>query len=176
MRRIYTYKEKEYYSAHQVRQAIWKEEHKVFTKEPDENKAEFWNELGVTYTEEETPFETIKSQKLSELESAFSRWYQDGATLESSLGFTIDADQKAMLDVNGLVTLGQTATFMDAKNYPHTLNLEQLQTLQQEIILAGGQYYQQKWTKRAAIEAATTQEELDAIEIKFDVVSFKGEE
>lgn len=172
----YIYNGKEYRSAYQVRQAIWNQERKAFNAEPKEDKEAFWAELGVEYKVEETPFEDIRNMKLNELESAFNSWYRDGATLESSLGFNIDADQKAMLDVNGLVTLGQDATFMDAENVPHELVIEDLKVLQKEIIMAGGMYYQQKWEKRAQILTATTQEELDAITIEFNIVSFNVSE
>lgn len=168
----YTYKDKTYRSAYQVRQAIWEAERKVFTKVPAENEAEFWEALGVTFTVEEVPFASIKNNKQEELERSFNEWYKDGAVLTSSLGFKIDADQKAMLDVTGLVTLGQNATFMDADNIAHELTLDQLKVLQQEIILAAGQYYQQKWVMRDAIASALTQEDLDNVVIKFKEVSF----
>ncbi|WP_417571504.1 hypothetical protein [Parasutterella excrementihominis] len=51
----YLYNENVYYSEYAVRQAVWKEEHKVFGKEPDENRAEFWEKLNVVYTEEPDP-------------------------------------------------------------------------------------------------------------------------
>lgn len=51
----YLYNGKEYLSDYQVRQAIFEMERKAFPEEPEENKAEFWNELGVTYAEEPDP-------------------------------------------------------------------------------------------------------------------------
>lgn len=51
----YQYQGQTYCSAFLVRQAIWKKEHKVFGKEPDKEKADFWQRLGVTYTEEPDP-------------------------------------------------------------------------------------------------------------------------
>lgn len=51
----YVFKGKLYRSSYAVRQAIWSEEGKAFGKEPVENRAEFWNSLGVTYTEEPDP-------------------------------------------------------------------------------------------------------------------------
>lgn len=51
----YLYNDNVYHSEYAVRQAIWKEAHMVFGKEPDENRAEFWETLGVTYTEEADP-------------------------------------------------------------------------------------------------------------------------
>ena len=51
----YVYKDTVYRSAYALRQAIWENEYKVFGKEPEENKAEFWEKLGVIYTEEPDP-------------------------------------------------------------------------------------------------------------------------
>lgn len=48
----YLYYDNVYYSEYAVRQAIWKEDRKAFGKEPDENRAEFWEKLNVVYTEE----------------------------------------------------------------------------------------------------------------------------
>lgn len=107
---------------------------------------------------------------------------QDGATLKSSLGFEADSDSRANQDVNGLVTAAEAMaaaetaetklTFMDANNEGHQVGLAELKTLQLEIIQAGNAAYQEKWKLRAAIEAATTKEELDAIEIVFQPLDF----
>lgn len=55
MQKKYVYKEKEYTSEWLVREAIKKQERKAFGAEPEEGKAEFWESLGVTYTEEPDP-------------------------------------------------------------------------------------------------------------------------
>lgn len=51
----YFYNGEEYLSEYAVRQAIWKEDHKVFGKEPEENRVEFWANLDVTYSEQPDP-------------------------------------------------------------------------------------------------------------------------
>ena len=56
MIRTYKYKDQEYQSAYSVRQAIWKEEHKLFGKEPDEDREAFWSRLGVEYAEVEPTY------------------------------------------------------------------------------------------------------------------------
>lgn len=117
----------------------------------------------------------LKTAKLAELDTAFMSWYEDKATVTTSLGFVADSDARAMMDVNGLVTTLEAqpaesrsaVTFMDANNQPHLLSLDQLKTVQVEIIQNGQSAYQQKWTLRTAIEQASTKEELDAIDIKF---------
>lgn len=128
----------------------------------------------------EKTIEELRSEKLTELNSSFINWYEDKATMTSSLGFVADSDSRAMMDVNGLVTTLEaqpaearaTVAFMDANNQPHLLTLEQLKTVQVEIIQNGQSAYQQKWALRTAIESAQSKEELDAIEIKFTAEDF----
>ena len=123
----------------------------------------------------EKTLEEVRASKLSELDSAFMSWYEDKATVTTSLGFIADSDARAMMDVNGLVTTLEaqpaetraSVAFMDANNEAHSLTLEQLKTVQVEIIQNGQSAYQQKWTLRTAIEAAQSIEDLEAIEIKF---------
>lgn len=51
----YTFNDETFYSEYTVRQALWKAKRIAFGKEPSENVAEFWKNLGVTYTEEPDP-------------------------------------------------------------------------------------------------------------------------
>lgn len=128
----------------------------------------------------EKTIDEVRAEKLSELDSAFMSWYEDKATVTTSLGFVADSDARAMMDVNGLVTTievqssqaRETVAFMDANNEPHLLSLDQLKTVQVEIIQNGQSAYQQKWSMRTAIEQATTKEEIEAIEIKFTAEDF----
>lgn len=124
--------------------------------------------------------EELKTAKLTQLDSAFLQWYETDAVVTSSLGFVADSDSRAMMDVNGLVTTLEaqpvetraSVAFMDANNEAHLLTLEQLKTVQVEIIQNGQSAYQQKWALRTAIEQAATKEELEAIEIKFSAEDF----
>lgn len=130
----------------------------------------------------ENTVDEVRTEKLQALDSAFNAWYTDGATLKSSLGFEADSDSRAMQDVNGLVTAAEAMAaaetaetkliFMDANNQGHEVGLAELETLRLEIIQAGQAAYQEKWKLRAAIEAAKTKEELDAIEIAFHPADF----
>lgn len=130
----------------------------------------------------EKTVEEVRSEKLAQLDSAFSSWYSDGATMVSSLGFEADSDSRAMQDVTGLVTAAEAQatfsesglTFMDANNVGHQVNLEQLKTLQLEIIASGNAAYQEKWKLRDAIEKAKRKEELEGIEIAFHPVDFSA--
>lgn len=176
----YFYNGEEYLSEYAVRQAIWKEDHKVFGKEPEENRVEFWANLDVTYSEQPDPpivqhiptLEEEKTIKLARLNDAFQQWRNDDATLISSLGFTADADERAMIDVSGLVALEAPAAFMDANNVPHELTIDQIKVLHKEIIQSGNKAYETKWALRNAINACQSVEELEAVELKFEPVSF----
>lgn len=126
--------------------------------------------------------EELKTAKLTQLDAAFLQWYETDAVVTSSLGFVADSDSRAMMDVSGLVTTLEsqpaetrsTVAFMDANNQPHLLSLEQLKTVQLEIVQNGQSAYQQKWTLRTAIEQTSTKEELDAIEIKFTAEDYSA--
>ena len=142
-------------------------------------------EEGLWWGVEEIPEKTVdevRTIKLSELDSAFMQWYENDATVTTSLGFVADSDARAMMDVNGLVTTLEaqpvetraSVAFMDASNQAHMLSLDQLKTVQVEIIQNGQSAYQQKWALRTAIESAQSKEELEAIEIKFTAEDFSS--
>ena len=128
----------------------------------------------------EPALDKLKAAKLAELDTAFMSWYEDKATVTTSLGFVADSDARAMMDVNGLVTtlesqpaeIRSTVAFMDHDNQAHLLTLDQLKTVQLEIIQNGQSAYQQKWTLRTAIKEAQNKEDLEAIEIKFVAEDF----
>lgn len=177
MIKTYIYDGQTYADERTLRNAIFAKDRMVFGPEPAEGKVQFWSNLDVTYSEEADPeptLEELKDKKLKELDRAFSRWRNGDATLVSSLGFTADADQRAMIDVSGLVALEAPATFMDADNQPHELTAEQIKTLHRELIQSGNQAYQVKWGFRTLIEEAEDADALEKIEIEFAPVSFAG--
>nr|DAW65241.1 MAG TPA: protein of unknown function (DUF4376) [Caudoviricetes sp.] len=183
MVKTWTYKDTVYQSEWLMRQELFKQDRVACGEAPAEGAAEFWAQFGVAYAEEpdlEPNIDELRNQKLSSLESAFMQWYQTDATCTSSLGFVVDSDARAMLDVSGLVTTLEATpvdsrggvTFMDHNNIPHMLTLSQLKTVQLEIIKTGQAAYEQKWTMRSAIGAAKTPDDLDAVEIRFTGVDF----
>jgi hypothetical protein len=118
--------------------------------------------------------ESLKEQKLDDLDAAFLEWRNDTAVMKSSLCFTADADTRAMLDIAGLATLGTGAVFMDADNQPHELTAEEIQVLQKEVVQSGTAAYTQKWALREAINAADSAAALDAIKIEFSASDFSA--
>lgn len=128
----------------------------------------------------EPTLEEIKTSKLKELESAFLAWYEEDAVVISSLGFVADSDARAIMDVTGLVTVLEatpeetrgTVAFMDHDNHPHMLTIEQIKTIQLEIIQNGQAAYQQKWAFRTQIEAAKDSNAINSIVITFAPMNF----
>lgn len=120
------------------------------------------------------PLETMKAEKLDALNAAHEQAEADAHVL-SSLGFTVDADDRANRDVDGLLkTLkdGETVSFCDFNNDFHELNRAQCETLQIEIIQNAQALYAQKWQYRTQVEAAESVEELEALEFTFSHLSF----
>lgn len=126
--------------------------------------------------------EEVKQQKFSELEEVFLRWYEQEATVTSSMGFVADSDARAMMDVSGLVTTLEaqptearsTVAFMDHNNESQMLTLDQMKKLQLEIIQNGQSAYAQKWALRTAIEQAQDVKTLNGISISFHGEDFSA--
>lgn len=108
-----------------------------------------------------------RAAKLAEISAAFE---QAGRTAHvmSSLGFEIDANERANRDTEGLITV-LTATnapgtlFCDYHNVMREVTLEQLKTLRLEIIAHGQALYAKKWLLREAAAAAQSLEEIRAV-------------
>lgn len=113
-----------------------------------------------------------RARRLAELGAAFEH-AQRFRHFRTSLGFEVDANERANRDVAGLVTLleagGEAATaFCDYGNVMREVTLEQLKTLQLELIAYGRMLYARKWELREAVNAARTPEDVAAVEITFD--------
>lgn len=115
--------------------------------------------------------EGVRTEKLTELSQKHHKAEEIGV-IQSSLGFPIDANERANRDVSGLISqmemtsLGKTQ-FCDANNNFHEVTLDNLKTMKLELIQYAQSLYATKWRLRAAIEAAKTVDELNAIDIKF---------
>lgn len=110
----------------------------------------------------------LKSAKLAEIGAAFLEAEQTGHVLVS-LGFEIDANETANRNIEGLIKVlsatGETETyFCDYHNQMQAVTLEQLKTMQLEIIGYGQRLYQKKWLLREAVNAATSPEEINAVQ------------
>ena len=128
---------------------------------------------GAVTTKPEKPFETVKEEKLAELNSGLmSMRANSRSSIESSVGFAINANDTANDNVAGLISAmetsgAETANFMAFDNTLHQVSVEDLKTMQYELSIWGQALYAYKWQVRAAIDTATTIEELEAIQIDY---------
>lgn len=121
----------------------------------------------------EPSLDELKASKLEALNSAHVKAEED-AHVTSSLGFKIDANDRANRDLNGLIqTLGESKTmFCDYHNQFHKIGVDECKTMLGEIIANAQSLYAQKWALRQAINAAESKEALNAVEIAFTYMDF----
>jgi hypothetical protein len=109
----------------------------------------------------------VKAAKLEEINESFAEAEKAGY-LMSSLGFEVDATDRANRDVDGLIkslsATGEAQTmFCDHRNIKQQVTLEQLKTIQLEIITYGQGLYAKKWLLRETVQAAATVDEVSAV-------------
>ena len=121
--------------------------------------------------------ENVISRKLGELNLKLEETKASSAAhIPSSTGYVVNANNTAKQNVDGLITAMEAqglsrVNFMTFDNSLAALTLEQLKTIQLEVISYGNNLYAKKWSLRAQIEACTTKEEVDAIVIDYSDVT-----
>jgi hypothetical protein len=111
--------------------------------------------------------EQLKMEKMEEVLIHFDELMFHGI-FDCSLGFRADnrrGDGKDDKDnIQSLIDLGnEPVYFKDADNQFHSLTLEELHTLKQEMIQDGLSKYQWKWNKENEVMSAETIEDLNAV-------------
>lgn len=145
--------------------ALWEAEKARLDAEAAAKKAEY-NRL-----------ENVVARKLDELNAKLEETKTSSAAhITSSTGYVVNANTTAKQNIDGLITAMtaqnlSTVKFMTFDNTLAELTLEQLKTLQLELISYGNNLYAKKWSLRAQIEACTTKEEVDAIVIDYSDVT-----
>ena len=119
----------------------------------------------------------LKSDKLSKLTAITSKFdnqlVNTDMVINSSLGFSINADLRSQNNIRGLIAVGvEPVNFVTADNTVKSLKIEQLNTLLNECALNSQNLYLQKWAYRAQIENTQSVDELNAIEIVFTMKDF----
>lgn len=156
--------------------------------------------VSVTFNFSEEKFlEDIKQAKLSELSAqalAFednvnkSMYFISSIFVEKEVQkddettetvkehLVINGDRRTRSNLQDLIAYQPTdnVIYRDYNNQEHTLTKEQLQVILKEHVVNGEAIYHQKWEYEAKINACTTIEELNAIEIKFTMHDFSKEE
>ena len=93
--------------------------------------------------------------------------------IKSSLDFSVNADLRSQNNLRGLISVGiEPVNFVTADNSVQSLSIEQLNILLNECTLNSQNLYLQTWKYKEQIENVQTKEELDAIEIKFEMLDF----
>lgn len=128
----------------------------------------------------EVRLSTLKSRKLkqiSEISESFQNYNCKDMYVTSSLGFTINADQCSQVNIETLISMlndTDTTTFKIYDNTFKSLTKAELQTLLAECKKNGLALYQTKFALQLAVNSASTKEELEKIEIKFDMSDFSS--
>ena len=131
---------------------------------------------------EEIPEKTLDELKAEKLEALtayagqFDQYKCDGMYVTSSIGgYKFNADIRSQTNMQGLIDVladDATTLYKDYDNEFRTMTKADLVVLKSECLQNGQYLYQQKWTLQNKINACTSKEELDAIEIKFEMLEF----
>lgn len=126
---------------------------------------------------DEKTLDELKSDKLAELStkaSSFEQIENKEMYIISSLGYKVNADPKALRNIEVLIDLGVTQ-FRNYDNENVEVTTDNLKTIKSEIGINSVKLYQQKWAMQDLINKAETIEELNSIEIKFTMMDFTNE-
>ena len=130
------------------------------------------------YTDEEklNNTKTAKLNELNTIASQYDSYKCNNMYITSSVGgHRFNADIRSQTNLQGLISVlddVKTVAYKDYDNEFQSLNKEQLQTILSECILNSQNLYIQKWDYADKIKACKTVKELDAIEIKFEMLDF----
>lgn len=124
----------------------------------------------------EETLESVRNAKTELLEGLF-KMQLDKAYIMSSLGVMMNAGTRAKDDVDGLIKQMEAegvdkTDFMSYEDILVPVTLDELKTLQLEIIKNGHSVYQQKWHFREAINNAIDMETLKSMNIEFRMLDF----
>jgi hypothetical protein len=124
--------------------------------------------------------ENAKNAKLAELDSIasqFDSYKCDSMFITSSVGgYRFNADIRSQTNMQALISQlsddTTTVLYRDYDNEFRQLTRVDLNTLYNEAITNGSNLYQIKWSLQAQIGACTTIEEVQSIDIKFEMMDF----
>ena len=127
----------------------------------------------------EKTLDELKAEKLEALTAyagQFDQYKCDDMYVTSSIGgYKFNADIRSQTNMQGLIDVladDATTLYKDYDNEFRTMTKADLAVLKSECLQNGQYLYQQKWTLQTKINACTSKEELDAIEIKFEMLEF----
>ena len=118
-----------------------------------------------------------KEKKLKEL-AQVTALFEDNLNKDmyftSSLGFRVNGDRRTRSNIEDLIRFSPSypVQYRDYDNQVQEVTQEQLQTMLVEHITNGENLYSQKWKFEEQINACTTKEEAETIEIEFEMMDF----
>lgn len=119
-----------------------------------------------------------KAEKLAELKALSQRYTIndcDEMFLTSSLGYAINADKTAQDNIRGLIEAHEETDLIKYKLYDNTfkdVTIADLKIMLKECAQNGENLYTQKFLYQAQINACTSIDEVNAIEIVFEMMDF----
>lgn len=122
----------------------------------------------------EKTIEELKAEKLSELDqksSAFEQTENKEMYVTSSLGFKVNADHKALRNIDVLISQNVTQ-FKVYDNTIKPVTVEDLKIIKLEIEQNALNIYHQKWEYQDMINNASSIKELKKIDIDFKMLDF----
>lgn len=128
-------------------------------------KEEYFNSLSLD------DFKELKLSELKTLSSMFERTENPNMFVRSSLGFRVNADPKAIRNIDVLIYL-DTRIFRDYDNIDRTVSETDLQVIKREISLNALNLYQQKWNFESQIKNSENIDDLKDFEFSFEMLDF----
>lgn len=165
MQTTYKYKDKDYSNLYALSEALGKEGIFIPLSLPD---AEL-EMLGVTITHTEEPLEVIKQRKISEL-----KYQRDTAEVEPIIyqGYSFDYDDKSRNRINAAIIAlevagtAATLTWTTADNQDVKVTASDLRGIIAQVALRSDKLHTAYRKAKEKVEAATTKEEVEAIELE----------
>lgn len=127
-------------------------------------------------------WKSAKMKLVNKIADLFEQSKNNDMYFTSSLGFRVNSDRRSLTNITSLIEYFDvknqdgTIGFKDYDNAMQRLNKEQLQTIKAELVSNSENLYSQKWNTQLKIAQAQTLDELNAIEIKFDMMDFTPEQ
>ena len=155
--------------------------------------SEFYTSIGMTELDVESGYdgqwylegyaptqqlEEVKTSKLAELETkaaAFENNENKDMFFKSSvIGYLINGDRRTRSNIQDLITYQPTdiVIYRDYENIERNLTKDELKIMLKEHVMNGQMLYNQKWEFEKQINACTSIDELNKIEISFIMQDF----
>lgn len=164
---------KGYYKVYEINKPNTISEYHIISENPIEI---IDGKYTITYDIIYKPLEEIKNIRYKQIDDKFNKITLT-AFITSSKGFRVDANEVANRNVEGLIKVmkaenKETILFRDYDNNFHNLTLQDLETIQLEIIKNGQNLYTQKWTFLNDIASMTKESEVIAYNISYKNTDF----